>query len=464
MRVLLSVLRGEDVTAERLARVASFERESFLKTRQAPRLCSAIFPDGTAPPKRVWARGDWRLARRIITADAEHAWQAWVGIYACDLLLEHGLEDERLGPLAHEFAAQSIGPIAAYYPGSREQWEELRAALRQFPFGPGVATQTGQQGIAEQSLRNAELTPFSLYFGLEASAGISRGPRPRELRLAAGGERGGVPFDELVRIRAGGDAAKARNVLAYVEAFGRQLDELGRIPSLGEYAERWNVDVETAARERDDFASIFPSEEDPAAIAGLLWDGIGRRPGSFTRLLGVEVIRAESFPTVIGYFLNCVADELRSPLGAAAMSEAMVLEEAPPVASKELRRFFALCARAVDVWCADALGAMSDQISAQGLRSLETVTEEATASFTEKMLGHYRLRNRNKPGKDVLLSTQKALRVAASLRALEPPESTLPYLDGIRWAAKALVAAQRDTDTDLVAEAQRTTQRLDAVY
>src|ERR1041384_5352358 len=67
VRILSSVMRGERVTAERLSRVASFERESFVKTRKPPRLCQAINPDGTAPRRRVWASGDWRTARRIIT-------------------------------------------------------------------------------------------------------------------------------------------------------------------------------------------------------------------------------------------------------------------------------------------------------------------------------------------------------------------------------------------------------------
>lgn len=462
MRTLASVLREEDVSAERMGRVASFERENFLKSRQPPRLCSAIFPDGTAPAKRIWARGDWRLARRVIAPDSESAWLASAGIYVCNLILDHGLEDERLGPLAHELAARSIGPIAAYFPGSVQQWEELRRALRQLPVGPGVATHTREQGAAEVSLQGAELTPFSLYFGLEAPAGILSGHPPRELRLAVGNEPGSAPFDELVR-RQADEPELARNALAYVEAFGRQLDELGRPPSLEEFAERWKVDLTTATSERNNFASLFPREEDPAAISQMLWSGVGSGAGLFTRLLSVPVVRTEGFPTVIGQFITCIADELSSPVGVAAMTEAMIFEEQPALPEREISRFFALCARAVDVWCADALDAMDDEVSLLGLRSLETVTEERTAAYTERLLDEYRLANGKKPGSDVLLATQKALRVAASLRRLNPPTSTVPYLDGIRWAGKALVAAQRQLDLDIVAETKRTVQRLDAV-
>ncbi len=463
MRILVSVLRDEEVSAERMARTASGERDTYVKTRQPPRLCSALFPDGTTPPRRIWASGEWRLARRILTRDAEPGWQASAGIYVCDLILEQGLEDERLAALAHELAARSVGPLAAYYPGPRSQWQELRDAMAKLPVGPGVTTQTSEQATAERSLQEAELTPFALYFGLEASAGIHRGPRPKELRLALANEAGAKPFDELVRESVGGDPVRARGILAYVEAFGRQMDELGRSPSVGQYAERWDVDIATATRERNSFAAVFPREEDPTGVANMLWEGADTANSPFTRLLGVAVMRTTSFPTVIGYFVTSLADELRDPSGARVMDAAIEFDESPPNPRTEINRFYALCARAVDVWCADALEAMGDEPSLLGLRSLEPVHGEDTAAYTEQLLGEYRLANGRKAGKDVLLATQKALRVAASLRRAEPPETTKPYLDGIRWLAKALIAAQRAFGIDIAAEATRTTARLDAV-
>jgi hypothetical protein len=461
MRILVSAIRDEEVTAERLARLASFERENFLKTREPPRLCSALYPDGTTPPRRVWAAGGWRVARRVLSPDSERGRLAAVGIYACTLIVDHGLQDERIGPLAHGFAAQSVGPIAGYYPGPIEQWQELRQKLRQVPVGPGVTNPTREQEAVEAALQQAELTPFSLYFGLDAPAGVSGG-QPRELRLAVGDERGAIAFDDLVRQRAR-SVEEARDVLAYVEAFGRQLDDLGRPPSLGEFSERWQVDPPTAGAERHRFASIFPGEEDPAAVSRMLWDGVGRGPGLLTRLLSVKVVPSGGFPTVISQFLTGLADELDSPEGPAALTAGMLLEEAPPNPRRELARFFALCARAVDAWSADALKAVGDEPSLSGLRSLETVTDERTAAYTEALLNEYRLANGRWPGGEVLLATQKALRVASSLRRAEPPATTVPYLDGIRWAATALAVARRELRLDVVAEAKLTVQRLDAV-
>src|SRR2546430_1154537 len=74
LRALLSATRNDAITAERLSRVAGYEREAFLRARGTPRFCAALAPDGTALRPRVWARGDWRLARRIQTDDVRAAW------------------------------------------------------------------------------------------------------------------------------------------------------------------------------------------------------------------------------------------------------------------------------------------------------------------------------------------------------------------------------------------------------
>jgi hypothetical protein len=175
----------------------------------------------------------------------------------------------------------------------------------------------------------------------------------------------------------------------------------------------------------------------------------------FSRLLGVPVVVDAGSPSVIGFLLASVADETRDEVGTRAAREAMEFEDSPADPARELRRFFALCARAVNVWCADALAARRDEASLAGLRSLEPVSEERTARYTEALLGEYRLADPDGTGRGVL--------VAASLRALDPPRSTTPYLDGIRWAAKALVATRAELGTDLVAEAKTTAERLDAV-
>jgi hypothetical protein len=463
MRVIVSAMRGEEVSAERMSRVASAEREALANTGEPPRLCSAILPAGTAPPRRIWAKGSWRLARRIITKDAEPAWYARTGLTICDLVLRRQVEDSRLSLLGHELAVRSIGAAHAFEPQNDRQWEELRGAFASFPMGPGISTHTNEQGEAERSLIEAGFGTFALFFGLEASAGIHRGRRPKGLRLALGGEPDAQPFDELVRSSVDGDSNRARTVLAYIEAFGRQMDEEGRPPSIGRYASRWGIDIATAKEEQNAFSAVFPEEENPSAILDLLWGGTGANAGAFTRLLGVKVVRAGSFPTVNGYFVTCLADELRDPAGPRVMEAAMEFDDSPPDPRREQRRFFALCARASEVWCAEALQQMGDEASLLGLRSLEPVHDEATARYMEQMLGEYRLENRDKDGKGVLLATQKALRVAASLRLPDPPPSTQPYLDGIRWAAKALVAMHRELDVDITGEAKRTTARIDAV-
>jgi hypothetical protein len=464
VRVLASVLRHEtsgETSAERLGRIAAYERENFLKTRVPPRLCSAILPDGTAPARRVWARGDWRLARRIITRDVVETWSAAVGTFVCDLILDEKIEDSRLGPLAYELASQSIGPVAAYYPETGDQWRDLRSAFRRMIPALGLAAHTREQGDAEAALTRAELSPVSVYFGLEAPVGIVRDiAPPKRLRLALPAERS-VAFDEYVSSRLGGDVDATRDLLAYIQEFGHIMDDTGRVPSLPEYADRWHVDLEAARDRNRRFKEVFADEEDPAAIWRMLWDGTSS--SSFARLTGVHVVEDAGFPSVTSYFVSSVVIELHESVAGAAVSKAYRAADGALDAPRELRRFFALCSRAVEVWCADSLKRKGDEASLMGLRSLGGIIEEADAAVVQENLGKYRLDSATSEGNDVLLATQKALRVAAALSALLPPGTTRPYLDGVRWAAKALVAAQNELGLDIVAEVATTVNRLDAV-
>src|SRR5215217_6335545 len=73
VRILLND-REHRVTAEHLSRLAAYEREDFLRTRMPPRLCSVVDTHANLVKPRWWARGEWRLQRRILTEDAKPIW------------------------------------------------------------------------------------------------------------------------------------------------------------------------------------------------------------------------------------------------------------------------------------------------------------------------------------------------------------------------------------------------------
>src|SRR4051794_35274407 len=85
LRAMAAAVRGQSIDAGRLTRIAAFERERFVRNSNPPRLCVAIDEHGVELRPRVWARGQWRLARRIATDDVRVAWDAQAALLALEL-------------------------------------------------------------------------------------------------------------------------------------------------------------------------------------------------------------------------------------------------------------------------------------------------------------------------------------------------------------------------------------------
>lgn len=465
LRALASTLvPDQNVTAERLGRVAAYEEQAVLKSRKTPRFCWVINEDGVAVGPRIWARGDWRLARRVMTEDAVEQ-QVTLALLLSQQMVE-GTEAARsqLHSVAMEAIAHVLGPCAMYPPGSRDEWTEFHRAVasRQHPLGP-AATTDSQNRAAERL--EAQLTPYSLYFGVGEPNLVHRGEEyPPRLRLALDTEPG-TPFDELVLLKVG-DPAGAREVLAYVQEWDRLSDELGRSPTLQDYAERWRIDSATAHQRDAAFRSMFPTETTPHRVLRLLWSQMPSS-GDFIRILGRRVVETDGPPTVINHFVNCLAFELRDnpAIGRAVYRASATFEGQDSSSPRELRRFFALCERAFRTWSAKALLAVGATASLEGLLSIGGIYDERSAGYAEQMLGEYRRQLPEGSSRRLLLSTQKALRSAAAVDALNPPATTAPYLLGVQWAAKALAEAKAsEIPLDLVEEASDVTRMLDSVY
>lgn len=168
VRILLTD-RGMPATAESLGSLARHERHDTLRTRLAPRLCSAIHTTGEALVPRWWARGEWTQARRVLTADAQPLWLGRLIDGLClDLADRTQPAPDVLTTLTLGFVAQ-LFPDQKYFdvPRSSDDWMNTRArVLAQYP-GVTLAhdiTTTGQLD-AEKQLRAGDLTSVELYFG-----------------------------------------------------------------------------------------------------------------------------------------------------------------------------------------------------------------------------------------------------------------------------------------------------------
>lgn len=464
--IAAAALRDRNVTPQGLGRVAAYEEESFRRRRDgAPRFSWVLEPNGIAASPRIWARGGWRLSRRILTEDAVGNWTVQLAIHLAGQMAE-GDEwtRELLRKIALEATGRVLGPIGVYGSGSREEWVDFKAELvkRQHPMGPEAPTV--EQTAAAEDLEAQNLTPFSRFFGVEEAVPVGSGELPVRLRLARPGE--GLPFDRLVLERAGEDEKLGREVLAYIQEWGWLVDHLERSPSFEEYAERWQTDL-AAVRERNGrFASLFPGEETPERIWNLLWSG--DTSDSFIRLIGREVVEDERSPSVISRFVDALVFELKQApqLAQEVLVQIATFEESGPTdPGRELRRFFALAERA-RLWCAQALFMAQEPELAQGLLSIESVVDERSAAYAEQALGHYRRQLPEGSPREFILYAQKALRVAATLAALDPPPNATPYLTGVEWAAKALALARGSElrQINLVGEAKATVRALDAVH
>lgn len=116
-------------------------------------------------------------------------------------------------------------------------------------------------------------------------------------RLPAKGERA-VPFIDWLEQRLGGDRAARQRMTAFIQEWDHLRDEVRdrdlREPTIGEYAERWNVPESTAYRWLDEFRQAVGIDY-PGPLCSLLWDGMprftGREPAPQLQwLLAVEIV------------------------------------------------------------------------------------------------------------------------------------------------------------------------------
>jgi hypothetical protein len=393
-----------------------------------------------------------------------HHWSVVLANHLCRRMTEgNEVERELLATAALEVVGRVLGPRAMYLPGPREEWQMLaqQVAALQHPAGP--AHPLSDQTSVEMELQAEGLSAYNLFFGAKEAARVQHGEAPPGLRLPLPGETGS-PFDEIVLKRANGDYSQAREVLAFIQEWGVLSDERNEEPALSAYAERWGSDLATARLRNEQFRSLFPSETSPRRVLALLWEADSAE--GFPRLLGKKVVETALPPTVLNHFVNILAERLRDKptLGKKVMAGVMTFEEhGPPPAGRDQRRFFALCEQ-LRLWCARVLVAAGEPERASGALSLEPIFDEASAADAQTMIGEYRRDLDRGSRRQLLVSAQRALRVAATLDALNPAPSAAPFLDGVAHAASALAEARNEeVEIDLVAEARNTVRMLEAV-
>lgn len=167
VRVILAA-RGLPVPAERLSRLAAYQREDFERTRMPPELCWTVTPDGSAVIPRWWARGHWRLMRRIQTNDVVPIWYATLATRLChDLANQQGVPDPNLANLALLAANAALwGRRTFEFPTSSEDWIRLYREVYA-PHNGALNNRTG--GTAEQidaeKILSGEAPGFNPLFG-----------------------------------------------------------------------------------------------------------------------------------------------------------------------------------------------------------------------------------------------------------------------------------------------------------
>ncbi len=104
--------------------------------------------------------------------------------------------------------------------------------------------------------------------------------RSLPFRLASDGS----PFLDLLDQRAAGDRRLRERVAALMLQWDHLREELGRAPTVEEYADRWKMPISTAYRAMAEFRGLFPSERDPARLLDLLWSGLAHHFGELLRV------------------------------------------------------------------------------------------------------------------------------------------------------------------------------------
>jgi hypothetical protein len=292
VRILASLRRGDEVAAEALSRLAAAQRDEFLRANVPPRLCHAIAEDGRPLlSPRVWASGQWRLARRIATPDALPGWQVALAAGLCQEMLRLGsAAPQSLGRLTLEALARVLGPVASYLPGDAQEWEQLRRrVLTTVPLGAGPANHTLGQAAAEDALIARGLPAVNLYFGISDVAAIEQPLRdPAHVRLPVAHEEG-IAFEEVLRRRTGGRPERLRELRAYLQGYAALSEQLGRAPSPQELAGQARITVGQVRQDEQLFHAAFPEEQDPQRLLALLSRALPRSP-SFARVVAARVV------------------------------------------------------------------------------------------------------------------------------------------------------------------------------
>jgi hypothetical protein len=91
----------------------------------------------------------------------------------------------------------------------------------------------------------------------------------------------GIAFIDYVDHLAGNNRLLRQRQLAFLHEWDVLVDELGRVPTAAEYAERWRTPRSTVYSLLDEFRQLFDGQNDPTWICKEIWDG--SRPSS-TRL------------------------------------------------------------------------------------------------------------------------------------------------------------------------------------
>jgi hypothetical protein len=355
-----------------------------------------------------------------------------------------------------------LGPAASERPlASPEDWERLRSELLAARPGGGADAITVQQHEVEARLHKSQLSGAAQYFG----AAIPVGPVESSgaLRLPLPGEAA-MPFDDLVRSRAV-DAEAARQILAFVEEWGRVADEHEGIVTVGEFAEHWQVPDREVDRRLELFREFFPTIADPGSIWKVLWEGAAatqtRGPtASFIRLSSVTVIESEP-PDLRAYFLSSLRDLAGERFGPRIEA---VQEALPPAWLGDRPRpsvsaLYAVADVAVHRWVGAVLAEREPDggVLLAGLRALGSISGRDSAARAEVWLGSVRRHlsddgtprrlpddqaPRHLPYNRIpLMFAQRCLRECKDLAPDEPLRNATPLYGGIFFAAGALAFA-----------------------
>jgi hypothetical protein len=453
---LASIGRDGLIPTERTGRIIDYERERYFKTREVPRLAIGLAPDGTAAKPAHLGLGTWRLARRLIVADAAVGQAATLGIRLCERAVRlDPLQAELLHTAARRAADVVLGPAAVDRPlAMPQEWERLRSELLAARPGGGADAITVQQYEVEKRLHKAQLSGAAQYFG----AAIPVGPTesPGALRLPLPGEAA-MPFDDLVRSRAG-DPEIAREILAFVEEWGHVADEHEGTVTVGEFAEHWRVSGREVDRRLELFRGLFPTIADPGLVCPVLWDGAAatqpRGPtASFVRLSSVAVTESEP-PDLRSYFLS----SLRDLAGERFDAEIEAVREALPAAWLEdqprpgVSSLYAVVDLALHRWVGAVLAQREPDggVLLAGLHALGSIWDRDSAARAETWLGSVRRhlsdgRASHHPSlaRLPLMSVQRSLRECKDLTPGSRLRNATPLYGGIFFAACSLAFAVR---------------------